>query len=97
LGEAGGGTEVTGGSYARQALTNNATNWPAASGGVKQNGTLITFPTATADWGLLVSAGIFDQLTGGNLLNYGDLAVQKTIGDGDTAKFNPGDITITED
>lgn len=97
LGEAGGGTEVTGGSYARQPLTNNNTNFPASVGGLKVNGTTITFPTATAEWGLIVSAGLFDQLTGGNLLHYGDLAVNKTIGDGDTAKFNPGDISITED
>lgn len=31
--DAGGGTEVSGGSYARAAVTNSATNWPAAAAG----------------------------------------------------------------
>ncbi|MDP9488130.1 MAG: hypothetical protein M3Q49_20465, partial [Actinomycetota bacterium] len=43
-----GGTEVSGGAYARVAVTNNATNWPAAVGGAKSNGVAITFPQATA-------------------------------------------------
>jgi hypothetical protein len=47
-------TEVSGGSYARITFTNNATNWPAAVLGIKKNGTAITFPTSTADWGLLM-------------------------------------------
>src|SRR5205823_752298 len=50
-----GGTtgEVSGGSYARVAVTNNTTNFPAATGTApttKKNGTAITFPTATANW-----------------------------------------------
>src|SRR5262245_56639929 len=35
--DAGGGTEVSGGAYARVSQTNNATNWPAASAGSKSN------------------------------------------------------------
>src|SRR3989304_5914505 len=37
--DVGGGTELTGSGYARIAVTNNATNYPAASGGAKSNGT----------------------------------------------------------
>jgi hypothetical protein len=48
--DAGGGTEVAGGSYARVAVTNNSTNFPAAAGGAKTNGTLIEFAEATANW-----------------------------------------------
>lgn len=95
--DAGGGTEVTGGAYARVAVTNNATNWPAATGGVKENGTAVTFPEATASWGEIVAAAVFDASTGGNMLNWGDLAVNKVIGVGDTLRFDPGDIVITED
>lgn len=95
--DAGGGTEVTGGSYARASVTNNATNWPAASGGAKSNGTEITFPTASANWGTVVAFGIFDALTVGNLLFWADLATSKAINTGDTAKFAVGDIDITED
>lgn len=95
--DAGGGTEVTGGSYARKDVTNNATNFPAASGGAKSNGTEITFVTATADWGTVVAFGIFDQLSSGNLLYWADLTQSKLISNGDTAKFAIGDIDLTED
>jgi hypothetical protein len=67
--DAGGGTEVTGGSYARVAVTNNLTNFPSAN--PKVNGTAITFPLATADWGTIVAFGIFDASTSGNLLYWG--------------------------
>jgi len=95
--DAGGGTEVTGGSYVRKSVTNNDTNWPAASGGAKSNGTEITFVEATASWGTVVAFGIFDAESEGNLLYWADLTVNKTIDSGDTAKFAVGDIDVTED
>ena len=95
--DAGGGTEVTGGSYARKDVTNNVTNWPAAAAGAKSNGTEITFVTATADWGTVVAFAIFDAITAGNMLYWADLTQSKLISNGDTAKFAVGDIDITED
>lgn len=95
--DAGGGTEVTGGSYARVAVTNNATNWPAASGGAKSNGTDIAFAEATADWGNIAAFGIFDAITSGNLMKWGDLTVSKDVDSGDTAKFAVGELDITLD
>lgn len=92
-----GGTEATGGSYARVAVTNNATNWPAASSGAKSNGTDIVFPTATAAWGTITSFGIFDSSSSGNCFYYGDLVASKVVGLGDIFKFLTGDIDITED
>lgn len=89
--------EVSGGAYARVALTNNATNWPAASGGAKSNGTEITFPQATADWGTVTHFAILDAATLGNILYWGALTASKTIQDGDTASFAIGDLDITED
>lgn len=95
--DAGGGTEVSGGAYARKAVTNNATNWPAAAAGAKSLGTDQTFVQATASWGTVTQFGIFDAATAGNLLFWGDLTASKQIGSGDTAKFASGSITITED
>ena len=71
--DSGGGTEVTGGSYARVDKTNDLTNWPAAASGAKSNGTAITFPQATANWGECVAWGIFDAGAAGNLLYWGYL------------------------
>jgi hypothetical protein len=95
--DSGGGTEVTGGSYARVTVTNNATNFPAASGGAKANGTDVTFVTATANWGTVVAFGIFDASSAGNLLVWGDVTPNKAINTGDTAKFAIGDLDITLD
>lgn len=62
-------TEPSGGSYARVAVTNNSTNWPAAFtvGGItfKRNGTAITFPNPTGTWGTAVAWGAFTAASGG--------------------------------
>lgn len=89
-------TEVSGGSYARVAVTNNSTNWPNASSGAKSNGTVFTFATATADWGTVQSFYIVDALSSGNVLYGADLTTPRAIANGDTASFAVGSITITE-
>lgn len=96
--DAGGGTEVTSNAYARVAVTNNATNFPAASGGAKSNGTVISFPTPTpGGWGTVVAVGIYDASSGGNLLKWGDLAAAKAINAGDPVSFPIGDLDFTHD
>jgi hypothetical protein len=99
--DAGGGTEVTGGSYARAVSGTSApldANWTAASAtdGITTNAVDITFPAPTANWGNVVAFGIFDALTTGNLLIWGPLATPKTINNGDPApKFLAGSLSIT--
>ena len=89
--------EVSGGSYARVAVTNNATNFPAASSGAKSNGTTITFPTATAGWGTVTYVAILDSATlgAGNVLFWADLAASKTVNNGDTASFAVDALSFT--
>ncbi|WP_217597176.1 hypothetical protein [Cohnella sp. GbtcB17] len=79
------GTEVSGGSYARQAVTFAA---PAAVSGKQtvKNSADITFPTATADWGNITHVGLRDAATGGNLLYYGALDNPRSILTGDIFK-----------
>jgi hypothetical protein len=99
--DAGGGTEVTGGSYARSVSGTSApldANWTAASAvdGITTNAVDITFPAPTANWGNVVAFGIFDALTAGNLLIWGLLTTPKTINNGDPApKFLAGSLVIT--
>lgn len=54
------GTEVSGGSYARQAIT-----FSAPSNGSTSNSSTITFPTATGNWGTITHMGIRDASSGG--------------------------------
>ncbi|HEY3320886.1 MAG TPA: hypothetical protein VGP72_10515 [Planctomycetota bacterium] len=96
-GPGGGGTECSGFSYARASVTNDGTNWDAASSGSKQNNADISFPTASGEgWGDVTHFGIWDNSTGGNLLYYGPLGSTKTINDGDTPKLLAYSLTITE-
>lgn len=90
-------TEPTDASYARVAVTNNNTNFPAASGGSKANGTDITFPTAAASWGTVTYFGVFTASSGGTPIATGALSTSKTPGSGDTLKFLAGDLVVTLD
>jgi len=90
--DTGGGTEVSGGSYARQAVTLSA-----ASGGASSNTANITFPQATAAWGTITHVALMDALTGGNMLMHSPLDESKTVNNGDTFKINAGDLDVTVD
>lgn len=100
--DGGGGTEVSTGvwtNYSRSSVTNNSTNWPAASSGVKANGTEISFGTATISGAAptVVAMGIFDAASAGNLLFWATLGTNKTVNNGDVVKFNVSGISIVED
>lgn len=96
-GESGGGTEVTGGSYARVSYTNNAANWPAASGGSKSNANAIDFGTATANWGTVLAVAILDAGAAGNFLFYGTLTASKTVNNGDGFRFLATKLVVAFD
>ena len=90
-------TEPGGFGYARVAVTNNATEWPAAVGGSKSNANPITFPEASGSWGTVTYFGIWDSSVGGNVLMIGALTTPKAVGAGDTLVFNASGITVTLD
>ena len=90
--DTGGGTEVSGGGYVRKtaAFTVSGTNPTTAS-----NSAAVEYPTATANYGTVVAVGIFDALSGGNLLAYANLDTSKVVSTGDVFRFNTGDLDIT--
>jgi hypothetical protein len=90
-GEAGGGTEVSGGSYARQAVT------LSVSGNLATNAAAVEWPTATANWGTITHVAVFDASTSGNMLVYAALTTSKTISTGDVLRIPLGDLDITLD
>ena len=92
--DAGGGTEVSGNSYAR---VNASALFGAASGTAVANDGAITFPTATGSWGTITHFGVFDASTAGNLLVWGAVTPNKAVGDGDTASFATGELDVTLD
>ncbi len=90
--DSGGGTEVSGGSYARVAVT-----FGAASGGAISNSAAVTFAQATANWGTVSHFGVFDASTNGNLLAWNALTTSKAVNNGDTAEFAVGELDIALD
>lgn len=90
-GDAGGGTEVSGGAYARQAVTFTV------SGNTATNSAALEYPTATASYGTVTHVGVFDASTGGNLIAYAALTTSKAIDTGDVLRINSGELDITLD
>ena len=88
--DAGSGAEVSGGSYARTAVT-----FAAPSNGVTTNSADVTFPTATASWGVVGWIGINDAASSGNLLYHSPLDTSKTIDSGDIFKISTGNLSVT--
>jgi hypothetical protein len=88
--DAGSGTEVSGGSYARKPVT-----FGSPSNGVALNSAAVEFDQATASWGTVGYMGIMDAVTTGNLLFHSPLTTAKTIESGDIFKFAVGNISVT--
>lgn len=95
LGDPGTGTEVTGGSYAREAVdTTSGWDAPGSSGGATANAADTDFGTASASWGAITDAMLGDASSGGNMFFYSDMDASKTVADGDSFKFAAGDIDV---
>jgi hypothetical protein len=88
--DAGTGTECTGGSYSRKAIT-----FDAPSNGVSVNSVAVEFDQATTSWGTITHFGILDASTSGNLLYHGALTASKVIDDGDVFKFAISAVSVT--
>lgn len=84
------GTEVSGGSYARQIVT-----FGAPSNGVSVSNADVTFPQATGSWGTVGWIGLRDAVSGGNLLYHTALDTSKVIDNGDVFKINSGNLSVT--
>ena len=88
----GSGTEVSGGSYARVAVS-----FATASGvsGEVLNDAAVEFAAATAGWGVVGWIGINDALSVGNLMYHTALDTSKTIDTGDIFKIAIGNLSVT--
>ena len=82
---------MSGGAYARQAVTFSV------SGDTATNTGAVEYPTATAGYGTVTHVGIFDASTGGNLIAYAALTASKTIDTGDVLRLPAGDLDVTLD
>jgi len=102
------GTEVTGGSYARVNYAASLANWAgtqgagtttasSGTGGTTSNNNVITFITATADWGTVNCFGYMTASSGGTLIFYAALTAPRNITNGSTASFAVAALTFQID
>jgi hypothetical protein len=94
--DAGGGTECTGGSYARKLTAGS--DWVAASAGASSNATVITFVTPTGSWGTATHFAIMASVSGTTAADYigwSDLTTSQAIGTGNTVSFAIGALTLS--
>jgi hypothetical protein len=95
-----GAVEVSGGSYARAAITTSS-GWSAISGSGTSphqisNSGVVTFATPSANWGSVIGIAVYDASTAGNLLYWNSITPQ-TINSGVIASFSIGALVITDD
>jgi len=83
------GTEVSGGSYARQSFTFNT-----AASGVKTSSATINFPTATAAWGTIVAWAVMSASSGGTQKTFKTIT-SVTVNNGDQITIPAGNISVT--
>lgn len=98
-GVGGGGTEVSGGSYARLSINNTQTvpfmwNHPN-SDGVVSNAFELVFPVATANWGTITHWALFEAISGGNMNFFGMVTPSKLIQTGDQFTVAIGELEFT--
>ena len=98
--DSGGGTEASGGSYARVAITASLANFAgtqsagstvasSGTGGTTSNNVAITWPAPTGNWGSITHMGVYDAASAGNLLICQALSASKTVNSGDAAPSFP--------
>lgn len=84
-------TEPVGNGYARVDFT----DWIVAASRRSGNNTLIQFPIATGSQGTMTYWVLYDAITGGNPLMYGDLVSPVVINTGNRFEFAPDTLRPT--
>ena len=77
--------------YSRQ----NVTQWAVPSSGSTSNAEVVSMGTASGSWNDIISMGIRDDISAGNLLYFSDLTGSKVVNVGDSFIFDNGSITVT--
>src|ERR1044072_6790328 len=89
--DAGGGVEVSGGGYARQAVS-----FGAPSSGQVSNDVLVEWTASGANFGNVVAVAVFDASSAGNMLFWKAISGQ-TVNDGMVARYEAGALTFRFD
>ncbi len=87
--------EVSGNGYARKAVANNATNFPAAATRAKALAVEQQFADPSGSWGTVDEVRIFDASSAGNTLFSKALTTPRAIGVNNPGRFSAGSLALT--
>lgn len=92
-----GDVEVIGSGYQRRLILPSEQIWntPVSGNGVFSNKSNLDFSVPTGDWGVVIGWGLYDSLTGGNLLMKSLFDVSKHPTVGQVLNFQAGDLEFT--
>lgn len=95
--DTGGGTEESGTGYSR-VVCNSWNAATAATPSVATNSGIVSYGNAGgSNWATVSGFGLFDTVSGGNLLGWATVTTPKTINSGDAVSFAAGAIQVTLD
>jgi hypothetical protein len=86
--------EPTGGSYARMSIARSSAAWGVADQGISPSTVTLTFPTATADWGIITHYALCTASSAGQVLGFGLFSYQQRVMSGDILVIDPGGISM---
>lgn len=93
--DASGILEPSGNNYGRVSVTNNATNFPAASAASKSSGADFTFGDPSGAWGVATHFLLWDASSGGNCLGFDLLDAAKSLdASSSPVKFPSGQLSF---
>ncbi len=89
------GTNVTeppssGSAYKRILLS----NLEQLADGIITNSDVISYPESTSNWGTIPFYGVFDSMTGGNLIMYGEFDSPRTVEDSTVFSVKKGGLKL---
>lgn len=94
--DTGGGTEANYTGYARVAVARSGAGWTVSGTSPTQavNASAVTFGACTAGTNVVTHFGVFDAVSGGNLLVWGALTSSLSVSSGITPQFAAGQLNI---
>lgn len=91
--DASGGTEATGGNYARK----SSGAWASAAGGVVSNAATVTYATCTSTVGTITHFALMTDSATGSMVAWATLTASRDLATNDIAVFAVGSLTISLD
>ncbi len=87
--------EVPTGTTGYERVAIDVADWKPVLNGVVSNSTMLQFPMASENWGMLTHVGLLDSQTGGEMLAHTTLVPELMVSQTDIVLFRPNELVVT--